>query len=90
MHSFTDLNNVGKDGSFVTFSMNLRGRNRVLLLTSSGGEGRMRSVEEGVESTEELEVDEEIVSEEKMRERRERKYSLPQCKCNLCHQITKL
>jgi hypothetical protein len=54
VHLLADLDNVGKDGSLVSFSVHLRRCEEVLLLRASGGEGGVRGVEETVESSEDL------------------------------------
>lgn len=54
VHALADVGDVGKDGPLRALTEQLRGRNRVLLLVRATGEGRVRLVQEGVESSEEL------------------------------------
>lgn len=54
VHLFANVANVGKDRSLVAFAKHLRRRERVLLRFSARLKSRVRSVQQAVESTEEL------------------------------------
>jgi hypothetical protein len=54
MHALANIGDIGKNGPLVALAEQLRGRDRVLLLAGRARQGRVRGVEERVESTEEL------------------------------------